>query len=343
MKTQKLLTFFPTDIVEYFKRSSSALAKLTNHLKQNDLPVIKLKQDCITRWNSTLDMIRRILKLKEPIATITALIRVETKDEATRSFLDMCSFTTDEIQILNQIVIICTPFETITEQISGEKYVTSSTILVFIKILYKKINTFLTDINLFETRALLTQLKADFDKRFPLYEANELLCQSTFLDPRFKKAGFRDENKFTRTSIEIQRRIAASFKENPENENTPITRTTSDNEALATLWQEFDDEVQILTGSGTPGVGSIIETDKYQNEPLIHRHDNPLKYWLDRRHVYPGLFQLVGKRLCIPATSVPCERIFSKAGAIMTQRRNRLTSEKFQKLIFLKDNKKFMK
>lgn len=33
------------DIVEYFKRSSSTLAKLIAYLQQNDLPVMKLKQD----------------------------------------------------------------------------------------------------------------------------------------------------------------------------------------------------------------------------------------------------------------------------------------------------------
>ncbi|KAF0729724.1 zinc finger BED domain-containing protein 1-like [Aphis craccivora] len=41
------------------------------------------------------------------------------------------------------------------------------------------------------------------------------------------------------------------------------------------------------------------------------------------------------KRFCILATSVPCERIFSKAGQTITEKRSRLHSKNFEKMIFL--------
>jgi len=44
------------------------------------------------------------------------------------------------------------------------------------------------------------------------------------------------------------------------------------------------------------------------------------------------------KYACIPATSVPSERIFSKAGQIVSQRRNRLSPKNVDVLIFLNKN-----
>jgi len=62
------------NIVQYFKKSSHALAKLNEYQKQNGSPVLKLVQDCPTRWNSTYDMINRIITIKDPIiATIAVL------------------------------------------------------------------------------------------------------------------------------------------------------------------------------------------------------------------------------------------------------------------------------
>lgn len=55
-------------------RSTYALSRLNEIQTQGGYSVLKLKQDCPTRWNSTYDMVDRILKIKEPVLSTLAII-----------------------------------------------------------------------------------------------------------------------------------------------------------------------------------------------------------------------------------------------------------------------------
>lgn len=116
-------------IVEYFKRSSSALAELKDSQKQMGLPELKQKQDVITRWNSTNDMLQRLFKLKEAIISTMAIL--ESTHEALSSH--------DWI-IVEKSITILEIFYNITNEISSEKHVTLSTVIVLCKIMIRNIN-----------------------------------------------------------------------------------------------------------------------------------------------------------------------------------------------------------
>ncbi|KAJ8895565.1 hypothetical protein PR048_000901 [Dryococelus australis] len=64
-------------IFEFFKRSSSALAKLKSTQEQMGLPSLKLIQDVPTRWNSTYYMMSRILRIKEAVISTLAIVNPE--------------------------------------------------------------------------------------------------------------------------------------------------------------------------------------------------------------------------------------------------------------------------
>lgn len=64
------------DIVTYFKKSSHGLSKLQDLQRQTRSSILKLKQDCPTRWNSTYDMLDRIFELKEPIVATCAILNI---------------------------------------------------------------------------------------------------------------------------------------------------------------------------------------------------------------------------------------------------------------------------
>ena len=64
----------------------------------------------------------------------------------------------------------------------------------------------------------------------------------------------------------------------------------------------------------------------------------PTGWWRDNGVRFPRLAKLAKRYLCIPATSVPSERVFSAAGLTVTRIRSRLTPEHVNMLIFLNKN-----
>lgn len=82
----------------------------------------------------------------------------------------------------------------------------------------------------------------------------------------------------------------------------------------------------------------LYEIDQYLRIEFYNRSGDPLIWWQDHQHQFPLLRKLIERLFCVVATSVPCERIFSKAGLILNEKRNRLKAEKLSMLLFLNHN-----
>ncbi len=77
VKTIKTLQDKVKSIAEYFYRSSVAAERLLK-LQQQIRPehnAIKLKNDVVTRWNSTFDMLNRIYEIREPVQAAIAVLK----------------------------------------------------------------------------------------------------------------------------------------------------------------------------------------------------------------------------------------------------------------------------
>lgn len=80
------------------------------------------------------------------------------------------------------------------------------------------------------------------------------------------------------------------------------------------------------------------ELKKYLELQSVSRNINPLKWWHDRKKEFPLMAELALEYLCISATSVPSERLFSDVGNHITKKRNCLSTDSISKLLFLKRN-----
>lgn len=316
-------------LVQFFKKSSSALAKLTDMQVSLNKEKLKLKQDVSTRWNSTYDMLERVLKNKEPLISTLALLGNTT----------VGNLSQEEWGIVQHAVQLLEVFNDVTKEISAETNVTLSKTTVLSRLMSKKVKHYLvSNTQLPEKIKLLCKsLLEGLSKRFGDRESHDLIAQSTILDPRFKSKAFGDENKYKSAYYDLIRKVKVAIQAHASGEVEtrvePLPNTPS-----SSIWDEFDEAVSHLRGKQDPTAEATVEIDKYLNEPYLPRTSDPLKWWEARKYTYPNVHSMVLKRLCIPATSVPCERVFSKAGQIYTDRRNRLHSDKMGKILFINNN-----
>lgn len=318
--------------MEYFKRSSHALSKLQSTQKQMGLTPLKLKQDVVTRWNSTQDMFQRIIQIKDAVISTMALLQCDVEP-----------LTVSEWMIVENASEVLKIFSEITTEISSEKYVSMSKVLIFIRVMVGTMESFEKNTGLPDmTKKMVTTLLEKLNSRFRGYEDNEIVTQAALLDPRFKKLAF---DGYHARKLEIamdQLKAKVCQVTITETENPTTVLGTNNNSVPSTstslVWKMFDDKYSQNNVRVNPTAAGIIELDKYMNEPLINRHEDPLKWWTAHKLLYPRLFIIVKKRLCILATSVPCERLFSKAGLVITERRNRMLASKSSKVLFLNQN-----
>jgi len=78
----------------------------------------------------------------------------------------------------------------------------------------------------------------------------------------------------------------------------------------------------------------------YLTEKCWPIKSEPLDFWKNNGTKYPYLSKLAKRFLGAPPSSAPSERLFSVAGRIYTERRNRLDGKRAEGLMFLKCNLK---
>ena len=90
-------------------------------------------------------------------------------------------------------------------------------------------------------------------------------------------------------------------------------------------------------------VNQILEEfDRYLKEPLVMENEDqafhPIHFLNLNSHRFRFLYIMAIEILGIPASSGQLERIFSTATDIMSAKRNRLNSDLFEKISFIKRN-----
>ena len=88
---------------------------------------------------------------------------------------------------------------------------------------------------------------------------------------------------------------------------------------------------------------SFLEARRFFEEKNIDHKVNPLQWWNENGARFLRMMMLAKKYLAIPGLSVPSERLFSKAGELVSAKRNRIKPKNIDIMLFLNKNLKFIK
>ncbi|CAB4060257.1 unnamed protein product [Lepeophtheirus salmonis] len=291
------------------------------------MPDLNLKQDCATTWNSTFYMLKRILESKDAVMSTLCVINAP-----------IAPLSQEKWEVVRETCTVLEPFEQVTLEISTKSYVTASKMLILCRGLQRVTVENQTSILTANVKELVNTLCAIMNKMFHRLEYNIVLSETTILDPRFKKLAFNDTTAFDETVQRITSRAARFSHPSPMSEGQEGTEEKQERRQESDVWRLFEER---LTGDSTrrnPLSDSIMEVRSYLEEPLFQRSADPLNWWESRASVYPRLTYLMKWRLCIVATSIPSERIFSKPGQIITDRRSQIRPSMVKQLVFLNAN-----
>ena len=78
-----------------------------------------------------------------------------------------------------------------------------------------------------------------------------------------------------------------------------------------------------------------IELNFYLSQPLLPRHQDPMKYWTSHQHAFPTVYPIAIRYLTVCGASVASERVVSTLNNVCSDKRNRLTPTHVNSLVFL--------
>lgn len=136
---------------------------------------------------------------------------------------------------------------------------------------------------------------------------------ATILDPRFKRIDFRDATCASRAIS----RINSDIKKLVSNKgDRPLHQ-----EPRNGIWSHRIIRTSDVVESGLP----LDEASRlYLHSELAEMEECPIKVWHSLSQLNSKSSSVALKYLAIPATSVPSERVFSKAGIIINKLRSSL-------------------
>lgn len=186
----------------------------------------------------------------------------------------------------------------------------------------------------------------ELSQHFSNPDVNQALNLACALDPRFRGLDFLSHSDRVET-LHLLKTEASRLAETPALLTSSLPDVASPPPPAKQPKQ--DAGIEFLLGDlcsvrGASGVGSAHqqaeqETASFQTSKASALGQEPLQWWKTHHTQYPLLAQAARKLLGVPATSVPAAWLFSGAGDAIQTKRQALTPEHVDMLVFLHGNR----
>lgn len=273
-------------IVRHFKTSTAALEKLLKVQLQEkpDVAPKRLKQEVPTKWNSTLSMLQRFTELENQICATVAVLKK-----------DLPILTVEEWTMFHELCKVLKPFDEATKAMSGEDYMTASTIIVMTRCLKESCDQLLLEGFTVITNNVITALRTGLDKRLEGVERSGTFSMCTILDPRYKVNVFTDTNEAAKAKKMLEEILAADIGRRRQGETQPQKSTSTSSIPVRDKFSPWS-ILSNLVGTqrqqvGTPLSCAIKEVDSYLKNNILPMFNDsgkfncPLQWWQLNRHI----------------------------------------------------------
>ena len=293
------------DVVTYIRSSSRRLEVLQGAAVGLNQQFLTPSLDCETRWNSTLDMISRILKIRKLLEYM----------DGNEDF-EECTIPQSTYELLRRLEDVLSPFKEATKELSGSNYSSYSMIFPIFNLLLEEIDRKLSAETMTSSRGLIQSLKDGLEQWKPKLIDDDAMI-ATILDPRFNISHSCFQN-------EDVTRLEALLREKLNQEYGDVTTTSQ-------LQEERDDSFR----------GKLFKKKSVEDEISVYLKleadgaVDPIGWWIDHKTSLRRLHRMALDLLVIPASSVPSEQAFSAAADVITDKRNRLSDDSIEFLMCL--------
>ncbi|XP_008851282.1 zinc finger BED domain-containing protein 1 [Nannospalax galili] len=334
-------------LVRYFQGCSVARCLLYEKQRQHGLPRGMLVSDRVPGWGSTLLMLRR---LKEQQFCVAAVLLADSNNH--HLMLEAAEYGT-----LDALLELLQPFRQVAE-VLGSKYPTISMVK---PLLHMLLNTTLVakDTECTDISTAKELIARELTRKYrDQPEVDMFLNVATFLDPRYKRLPFL--SGFDRQRVELRvieeakafldrdgDRVRCAMTESPADgvpEDPPAKRfhagacTEPPGTAIHSMLAEIFCPAGATEDQEENHAQVVEELGNFKSQKVLGLSQDPLKWWSDRRALFPVLPRVLQKYWCVVPTRVAPERLFGSAARVVSAKRNRLAPAHVDEQVFLYEN-----
>lgn len=367
-------------VAKYIKNSPKCKEKI-EHFDQmaraSNRDTIHIALDVRTRWNSVLEMLMSMLKLKTGITSFLYHLKtVAGRKEF--NYKKLPDVSEQDWVLIEGVCLVLQPFKNVTSKLSGNKYPTFSQALPYLRSLkmflanaeenlftkesdiipvkefvHKYIDEDYFQNVIIDLKMCCRELHEKFKVRFS--GMNIEILWVTFLDPRSRKMKHLSKGEFCSAKelfIEEVKELSLAQHRNmtpttidllcegpvDEDEDPFLMGIEFDSPTKpANLIQENSDDNAIEFELHATAVGREVE-NYLDPHMFVSAKTDPLQWWSENGYRFPKIAMAARKWLCIPGTSTASERVFSHCGIALSAKRSTMRGDALMNQILLKNN-----